>query len=194
MDKIEYKRFRYEHNGQTVYEWEQSLEELHCYIVPPAGVKARQLDVAISARHLTVGIKGNPPFLSVRAASSSARRLRSCMSTARPHARPPGSRVPRVAHLSAQEDFAELVNSHESFWTLEDGVLHLTLCKGSRGVTWPCLVRGHESFDPLTQQEVQRSLMLERFQAEHPGFDFSGASFSGQVPDPKTFMEGVRYT
>ncbi|KAG8459768.1 hypothetical protein KFE25_014331 [Diacronema lutheri] len=156
MDKIEYKRLKYEHNGQTVYEWEQSLEELHCYISPPAGIKARQLSVDIHARHLTVGIKGNPPFLN--------------------------------------EDFADFVNSNESFWTLEDGVLHLTLCKGSKGVTWPSLLKGHAPVDPFTQQEVQKSLMLERFQTENPGFDFSGASFNGQVPDPKTFMEGVRYT
>jgi hypothetical protein len=27
---------------------------------------------------------------------------------------------------------------------------------------------------------------------QNPGFDFSGAEFSGQVPDPSTFMGGVR--
>jgi hypothetical protein len=33
--------------------------------------------------------------------------------------------------------------------------------------------------------------MLERFQAENPGFDFSDASFNGQtVPDASTFMGG----
>jgi hypothetical protein len=47
--------------------------------------------------------------------------------------------------------------------------------------------------DPYTQSEVQKSLMLERFQEENPGFDFSGASFNGNVPDPKTFMGGVGY-
>jgi len=47
--------------------------------------------------------------------------------------------------------------------------------------------------DPYTQSELQKSLMLERFQAENPGFDFSGADFNGQVPDPKTFMGGVGY-
>jgi hypothetical protein len=30
--------------------------------------------------------------------------------------------------------------------------------------------------------------MLERFQEENPGFDFSQAQFSGNAPDPKTFM------
>ena len=30
-----------------------------------------------------------------------------------------------------------------------------------------------------------------RFQEEHPGFDFSGAEFSGSAPDPRKFMGGV---
>ena len=75
MDKIEYKRIKYQHNGQTVYEWEQSLEEVHCYISPPPGTKARALDIDISSRHLRVGIKGNPPFINVRPRSQSAEGL-----------------------------------------------------------------------------------------------------------------------
>lgn len=47
--------------------------------------------------------------------------------------------------------------------------------------------------DPFTRQEMQRSLMLERFQEEHPGFDFRDATFNGEVPDPRTFMGGVSY-
>jgi len=39
--------------------------------------------------------------------------------------------------------------------------------------------------------EIQKGLMLERFQSEHAGFDFSGATFNGNVPDPKSFMKGV---
>ena len=47
--------------------------------------------------------------------------------------------------------------------------------------------------DASTKQEAQKKLMLERFQEEHPGFDFSGAEFSGAAPDPRTFMGGVKY-
>ena len=45
--------------------------------------------------------------------------------------------------------------------------------------------------DPLSVGEEQKAMMLERFQSEHPGFDFSGADFSGAAPDPRTFMGGV---
>jgi hypothetical protein len=40
---------------------------------------------------------------------------------------------------------------------------------------------------------MQRTMMLERFQEENPGFDFRDATFNGQVPDPRTFMGGVGY-
>ena len=35
--------------------------------------------------------------------------------------------------------------------------------------------------------------MLERFQEENPGFDFSNAQFNGQAPNPRDFMGGVNY-
>ena len=155
MEKIEYKRLPYMYQGRKIYEWEQSLEEVHCYIEPPPGVTAKMIDCKIEAAHITLGLKGNPAFMN--------------------------------------EDFEQKVNASASYWTVEDGVIHLILTKGSKGVTWPCFLRGHAPVDPFTQQEVQKSLMLERFQEENPGFDFSGASFNGQVPDPKNFMGGVGY-
>jgi hypothetical protein len=38
--------------------------------------------------------------------------------------------------------------------------------------------------------QVQKRILLERFQEENPGFDFSGAEVNGTVPDPRTFMGG----
>lgn len=62
MGKFE-NRQKFEHNGQTVYEWEQSMEEVLIYIVPPPGAKARDIECKITVTHLTLGMKGNPPFL-----------------------------------------------------------------------------------------------------------------------------------
>lgn len=56
-------RQRFEHNGVLIYEWEQSLEEVLVYVRPPPGVKAAQISCTIKPRHLTLGIKGLPPFL-----------------------------------------------------------------------------------------------------------------------------------
>lgn len=46
--------------------------------------------------------------------------------------------------------------------------------------------------DDFTKEEVKKSLMRERFQEEHPGFDFSGADFNGTVPEAREFMGGVK--
>ena len=155
MDKIERKRLTYEYQGRKVYEWEQTLEDISVFIETPPGVRAKMLDVKISPSHLSIGLKGNPPFLS--------------------------------------EPFSLTVDASESTWTLDEGILTLSLTKGSKGLTWEALLKGHTPNDPYTQSEVQKTLMLERFQAENPGFDFSGATFNGQVPDPKNFMNGMGY-
>lgn len=76
---------------------------------------------------------------------------------------------------------------------IEDGELHILLGKVHKAETWNAVFTRHGSLDLFTQQEVQKKLMLERFQEEHPGFDFSGADFSGQAPDARSFMGGVKY-
>lgn len=52
--------------GRTVFEWEQSLEEVNLYIETPPGVTADRLDCKITPRHICLGVKGNPPFIDVR--------------------------------------------------------------------------------------------------------------------------------
>ena len=47
-----------------MYQWEQSLEDVTVTIRPPTGVGAAHLDVKIAAGAVSVGLKGNPPFLS----------------------------------------------------------------------------------------------------------------------------------
>jgi len=57
------KRKRVSHSGRLIYEWEQSLDELLIVIAPPSSLPARLLSVVIAPTHLSVGIKGNPPYL-----------------------------------------------------------------------------------------------------------------------------------
>lgn len=86
------------------------------------------------------------------------------------------------------KELGGLVRVSESLWTLEDGVLHIQLAKAQADTTWASAIAGHE-LRADQQQEDQKRLLLERFQQEHPGFDFSSAEFSGgEVPDPRTFL------
>ncbi|CAL1162042.1 unnamed protein product [Cladocopium goreaui] len=73
---------------------------------------------------------------------------------------------------------------------IEDGELHIQLQKVHKGETWHAALKGHGQLDMFSEQEVNKKLMLERFQEEHPGFDFSGASFSGQAPSVWTSGQG----
>ncbi len=97
-----------------------------------------------------------------------------------------------LAHTPAcpQHDLAKSCKPSESYWTLEDATLHITLQKLQPGEPWPSAMAGH-ALDPLAAQQDQQRLLLERFQQEHPGFDFSGAQVNGQVPNPRTFMGGM---
>jgi len=155
-------RLAYEYEGRIIYEWEQNLEEVLIFIKPPPGVKAAHMDISIAPKRLKIGLKGAPPFM--------------------------------------DEDLGGVCVVGESMWTLEppkkglegteSGELLITLTKAHRALTWECAFAGHGAMDTAAKEAVQRAMLLERFGAENPGFDFSGAEINGQVPDPRVFMNG----
>ncbi|CAK4082697.1 unnamed protein product [Aphanomyces euteiches] len=155
-------RRAFTHQGQLIYEWEQSLEEVNLFIRPPPGITASHLDCKITPTHLTLGLKGS---------------------------------VDRFL----DHEFSSQVVADESYWMLvgriiDGGELNINLQKMKKGMTWDCVFVGHGELDPLTKGEVQKKILLERFQQENPGFDFSNAEFNGAAPDARTFMGGVKYT
>eukprot|EP00928_Gymnodinium_smaydae_P080444 TRINITY_DN64133_c0_g1_i1.p2 TRINITY_DN64133_c0_g1~~TRINITY_DN64133_c0_g1_i1.p2 ORF type:complete len:175 (-),score=46.46 TRINITY_DN64133_c0_g1_i1:30-554(-) len=91
------------------------------------------------------------------------------------------------------EDLFSIAETDESFWMIEDGELHIQLGKARKAETWSSALKGHGQLDMFSEQEVNKKLMLERFQEEHPGFDFSGATFNGQAPSARSFMGGVHH-
>lgn len=56
-------RLRFEYEGRTIYEWEQSLTEVNIFIELPPQVTKKMLDITITPNHLRVGIKGQSPYL-----------------------------------------------------------------------------------------------------------------------------------
>ena len=151
-------RYRFEHEGRLIYEWDQSLEEVNIYVEPPQGIPRHLYDIEISHKHLRVGLKDTPPFI--------------------------------------DEDTWGPVKSKESFWTLSDGELNINLQKMNKAEAWEAALVGRagQEIDAFTKEEVKRKIMLERFQEEHPGFDFSGAEFNGAIPNAQEFMGGVKRT
>ncbi|CAK9009110.1 NudC domain-containing protein 2 [Durusdinium trenchii] len=153
---MEGKRAAFQHEGRTVYEWAQNLDTVSIFVKPPPGVVAKMIECSIKANHLTLGLKGNPPFV--------------------------------------DEDFWDTVVADESTWTLDDGELEITLQKAKKALVWDAALKGHQQLTALDKEEAKKAITLERFQEENPGFDFSGAEFSGAAPDPREFMDGVKYT
>lgn len=81
------------------------------------------------------------------------------------------------------------INADETLWTLEDQWVEIVLVKTKQHESWKGVFADEtEHVDPITLEDMQKKMMLEKFQADHPTFDFTGAEFSGQVPkDPANF-------
>jgi hypothetical protein len=136
---------------QTVYEWEQSIEEISIFIYPPDGVRARDLDIKITAQHLRVGIKGNPPFLDADLASAVS--------------------VANSLWTLGSINFSPHFTPHSSIncvnvFVADDGELLISLSKVQVGETWKSALRGHETLDAEEEDKDRKNAMLERFQRE----------------------------
>lgn len=191
-------RYIFTHTGQKVYEWEQSLEEVILYIDAPPhllshmqqhGGAANYILVDISPTKLRVGLVGADRYF-----------------------------IDEMTFDKVKiKESSWYIDDDDG-----DGVITIILAKCYRGQTWEGVLRGHdnngtidadggvnnngtttnefggktlhhETINPYVKQEMQRTMMLERFQEENPGFDFRDATFNGEVPDPRSFMGGVGY-
>ena len=139
--------------------------EVNMYIEAPPGMQASDILCNICTDWLQIGLRGSDRFF-------------------------------------IDEKVFSKVKICDSSWYLDDGgVINIVLAKVYRGEAWesPLLGRkggdggaaGRQAVDPATKVEMQKELMLERFQEENPGFDFRGAQFNGSVPDPRSFMGGI---
>lgn len=150
-------RYKFEYQGRTIYEWEQSLEEVNLYVEPPPGLPRHMIIIEITHKHLKVGIKGHDqPYL--------------------------------------DEDTWGPVKPEESIWTMVDGEININLQKMNKAETWEAALMGRDgaTVDASTKEQIRKKMMLDRFQEEHPGFDFSNADFNGMVPEARDFMGGVK--
>lgn len=100
------------------------------------------------------------------------------------------------------EDTFSTVAPCDSTWCYEENdegkkLIVIYLQKAAKGLVWECALRskhGKASIDAMSLQNVQKQMMIERWQEENPGMDFRDAVFNGSVPDPRTFMGGVGYS
>ena len=91
------------------------------------------------------------------------------------------------------EEFFDTVIKEDCLWTYENNVIEINLNKMRKASLWDSAFKGHGTLDPLFKEKIKKKMTLERFQEEHPGFDFSSAEFSGCAPNPREFMGGISY-
>ena len=139
-------------NGAKIYDWDQTLDEVHIFFDLPDGTTKQDLEISIRPKLIQIGLRGNPPYL----------------------AQPPWAPVEAAASL---------------WWLETPRRLHLQLQKVREAETWAGAFSGHENLNPLESEKVRKKILLERFQGEHPGFDFSDAELTGTVPNPRTFLK-----
>lgn len=164
----------YVHGGREVYTWEQSLEDVTVHVRLPLGVPASAVDCRITASaggHVRLGLRGAAaPYLDAHTGG------------------------PVIADESTWFiDDAEAVPIGAPSGTSENGrILQLVLVKALQGEAWPAAFAGHAALDPAAHELDRKAILLERFGAEHPGFDFRDADITGAVPDARSFMGGMR--
>lgn len=164
-------RQKFIYDGQVIYEWEQTLEDVLIYIKTPevlleknkeivrknlkVGQKMPKLEVEFKCDNLKIQISGADPYIN--------------------------------------EKLTSKVRNSECLWEIDGEEIIITLPKALKGETWKSVFIGHGNLNELQLEEVKKKMLKERFQEEHGGFDFSDANISGNVPDPKNFLGGLKY-
>jgi hypothetical protein len=170
------QRYIYLHNGHAaVYEWEQSLQEVILYVPAPDFLlqEPKRIVCSITSNHLQLGQRGQ--------------------------------QISEYQHQKSyfiDKDMWQTVNVKESTWCIEENqYIVIYLQKANKGIVWEAALKGLDTelktpcamLNATQLQDVQQQLMLERFQEENPGMDFSDAKFNGSAPDPRTFLGGVQH-
>ena len=185
-------RYRFEYNGNTIYEFEQSLDDVTIYILPPPFVtKGRQINCIISANHFRLGLVGQDGWFLNEATFGT---------------------VDVDESTWTLEDYDGDGDEGNKDGNKNRKIIVVVLTKANRGLIWDAALKGNPNavgatnkeigsnrdvapitIDPVSKEQVKKDLLLQRFQEENPGFDFSGADFNGSVPDARKFMGGVKY-
>jgi hypothetical protein len=159
----------------VVYRWEQSLEDVTVRARLPPGAAAAHVACALGGggNNVRLGLRGaGAPYLDARTAG------------------------PIVADESTwfvedADDAAAVVTAGGAAAPRARQVT-IVLVKARPGEAWLSAFAGHAPLDAEAHEADRKAILLERFGAEHPGFDFRDAAVSGEVPDAREFMGGMR--
>uniref|UniRef100_A0A3B0MSH2 Spliceosome-associated factor, putative n=1 Tax=Theileria annulata TaxID=5874 RepID=A0A3B0MSH2_THEAN len=164
----------------TEYEWEQSFDDLILYVkVDP---KTNKNDISVQFNTNSINIQ----ILNFQYTNTEINNINKEINNIS---------VKKCVKENYEENVKKLYGElysvivvNESFWILGDSELEVHLSKAKPGEVWQSLIKGDEALSDFAHRDEKKRLLLERFQKEHPRFDFSDAQLNGNVPEPRTFM------
>ncbi|GFY82102.1 HSP20-like chaperones superfamily protein [Actinidia rufa] len=192
------QRHSFFHGDQKVFEWDQTLEEVNIYITLPPNTSTKLFYCKIQSKHVELGIKGNPPYLNHDLSSPvktdcsfwtieddimhiTLQKRDKGQTWASPILGQ-GQLDPYSADVEQKrlmlQRFQEECGAR---YRAADGETYFTASK--RYILQ--LESGEWSKNCGRYDDSGETL-------QNPGFDFSQAQFSGNCPDPRTFMGGIR--
>ncbi|XP_030537406.1 nudC domain-containing protein 2 isoform X1 [Rhodamnia argentea] len=191
------KRHIFSHNGQTVFEWDQTLEEVNMYIKLPPNVHPKQFYCKIQSKHVEVGIKGNPPYLNHDLTSPvktdcSFWTLEDDIMHITLQKRDKGQTWSSPIQGQGQLDpyASDMEQKRLMLQRFQEELPNNEVLVDQLGF----LVLQPFSTALLNIQRFLYELSLDEGDlfVQNPGFDFSQAQFTGNCPDPRTFMGGIQ--
>lgn len=161
--------------GGTEYEWEQSYDDLILYVKVTPKTNKNDISVTFNTNSINIQILNNH---NTKAQSNTSENSTNTQNNTN-------------IEESVRKLYGELYSIiviKESFWMLGDSELEVHLSKAKPGEVWQSLFKGDKALSDFAHRDEKKRLLLERFQKEHPRFDFSDAQMNGNVPEPRTFM------
>jgi CS domain len=196
-------RIIYEYNRQPIYEWEQGLTDVIIYVYcPPLSVNQQN---RYRSSDFICKIQPSSIQLGLRVSSNSTNQTYFINELTY-------EKVDVHESTWTIEDMDDNndKNDTDTNQQLKQQCIVFYLQKVAKGSVWKAALRGQPipntattastatttmvELDPYIYQLVQQQILKERWQEENPSMDFTSATFNGSsVPDPRTFMGGVRY-
>ncbi|KAL7066369.1 CS domain-containing protein [Cryptosporidium serpentis] len=151
-------------SGKILFYWDQTLDDVNLFIPHELLYSINSSNILINKFDLDINIGAN--YLKII--------------------------NKKINQVIINKNLFSTVDTSDSFWYIEDNQLFIQLSKMRKAEVWTSIFKAEKQLNLLEVETIKKQMMLERFQRENPGFDFSGAEFSGNAPDPRNFLGGPK--
>lgn len=194
--------FIFECNNQMIYEWEQGLTDVIITIPGPPSVRLKSNDIqcVIAPNHLQLKLKNSNQYfidehfyetIDVHESTWTIEEYDDDDNNDKPSSLNQVDPKKEEGNIQKQQQLK--MKNH-----IQQQKIVIYLQKVAKGSVWLSALKGrfdNIQIDQYHCEVVKQEILKERWQEENPTMDFSEASFNNStlIPDPRTYMGGVRY-